>query len=403
MGRVRGGPPAEPGTQVKRRILAITGTRAEYGSMRPVYGAIAAAPDLELELVVTGVHLAAQFKASLAEVDADRYGRLHYVDAGDTAESGAAMAGGLGKTLVAMSQLVAQAQPHVMLLQGDRGEMLAGAMAAAHQNVAIVHMSGGDASGSIDEPIRRAISAFAHLHLTTCAQSGARLLACGEEAGRIVEVGEPALDLIKALRPVPPEELARELDLDLGRPIVLATQHPVTTEAGDAARQVTELLEALSSLALQTVFTYPNTDAGGSAIVRVLQSYAGRPFLRIVPHLGSRKYMSLMKVAAVMAGNSSSGIIEAASFKLPVVNVGTRQYGRTRACNVIDAGYDREEIVRAVKTALHDAAFRSALDRCVNPYGDGNAAGRTVDILRRLRLSPALLAKWIPAGIPLLD
>src|SRR6185503_8402922 len=129
---------------------------------------------------------------------------------------------------------------------------------------------------------------------------------------------------------VPPAELAAELRLDLSRPFVLATQHPVTTEAGDAGAQITETLEALVGLDLQTVFTYPNTDAGGADMVRVLKSYAGRANLRVVPHLGSRKYMSLMKIAAAMVGNSSSGILEAASFRLPVVNVGTRQHGRTR-------------------------------------------------------------------------
>jgi len=388
---------------VTRKVLAVTGTRAEYGAMRPVYAAVAAAPDLELDLVVTGMHLAPQFRASLEEVEGDRYGRLHYVTVSDTAVSGAAMARGLGEAVVAMAGVIEQVRPQVVLLQGDRGEMLAAAIAAAHQNVAIVHMSGGDATGSIDEPIRNAISCFAHVHLTTCAQSGARLLARGESAARVIEVGEPALDVILSLQPVPPEEIALELGLDLARPIVLGTQHPVTTEAADAARQMTETLSALSALGMQTVFTYPNTDAGGAEMVRVLESWAGQPFLRVVPHLGSRKYLSLMRIAAAMVGNSSSGILEAASFRLPVVNVGTRQHGRTRACNVVDVGYDRGAIVKAVRYALSDAGFRAALADCVNPYGDGRAARRTLDVLRGLRLTPALLAKWLPAGEPLLD
>jgi UDP-N-acetylglucosamine 2-epimerase (non-hydrolysing)/GDP/UDP-N,N'-diacetylbacillosamine 2-epimerase (hydrolysing) len=385
-----------------RKILAVTGTRAEYGSMRPVFAAIAAAPGLRLELIVTAMHLAPQFSASLAEIEADRYGALHYVDAGNSAESGAAMARVLGQATVAMADVIERVRPDLMLLQGDRGEMLAAALAAAHQNVAIVHMSGGDATGSIDEPIRNAISSFAHVHLTTCAQSSARLLARGEPPGRVYEVGEPALDVIGSLEAVPAEELAHELGLDFTHPVVIATQHPVTTEAGEAGSQITETLEALAALGLQTVFTYPNTDAGGADMTRILQSYAGRPFLHVVPHLGSRKYLSLMKVAAVMVGNSSSGILEAASFRLPVVNVGTRQHGRTRACNVIDAGYERGAIAGAVKFALGDTGFRKALAGCVNPYGDGNTAARTVDILRRLKLAPALLAKWIPSSGPLL-
>lgn len=386
-----------------RKILAVTGTRAEYGAMRPVFAAIADAPGLELELVVTGMHLAPQFRASLAEIEADRYGLLHHADTGDTAESGAAMARGLGRGIVAMADTIERARPQVVLLQGDRGEMLAGAIAAAHQNVAVVHMSGGDCTGSIDEPLRNAISSFAHVHLTTCAQSSARLIARGEAVGRVFEVGEPALDVIKSMQPVAPEELARDLDLDLSRPIAIATQHPVTTEIGEAACQIAATLDALAQLGMQTVFTYPNTDAGGADMVRVLQSYAGLPFLRVVPHLGSRRYLSLMRIAAVMVGNSSSGVLEAASFRLPVVNVGTRQHGRTRACNVVDAGHDRDAIVKAVRFVLSDPEFRAALAGCVNPYGDGNTATKTVAILRRLRLAPALLAKWLPAGEPLLD
>lgn len=388
---------------MKRKILAITGTRADYGLMRPVFGAIAAAADLELELVVTGMHFAPQFKASLKEIETDRFGKLHRLVTGNAAGSGLDMALALGNMVTATAEVVFRASPDLVLLQGDRGEMLAGAISAAHQNVAIVHMSGGDVSGSIDDSIRNAISSFAHVHLTTCAQSTSRLIARGESPGRVFEVGEPALDVIRSLEYVPPEELARELELDLSQPLALVTQHPVTTEALDAARQITETLEALAALRMQTVFTYPNTDAGGADMERVLRSYTGRPFLRIVPHLGSRTYFSLMKIAAVMVGNSSSGILEAASFKLPAVNIGTRQHGRTRAANVIDVAHDREAIRKAVLFAMNDAGFQRACAHCVSPYGDGRAADKTLDILRRLRLTPALLTKWISLNGPLLD
>src|SRR5262249_2113015 len=317
--------------------------------------------------------------------------------------TGVAMARGLGQMLLAMTGIVERARPDVILLQGDRGEMLAGALAGAHQNVAVVHMSGGDVSGSIDDPMRHAVSSFSHIHLTSRAPSTGGLLARGESADRIFEVGEPALDVIRSLQPVPPQELARELDLDLTRPVVLATQHPVTTEAGAAGRQITETLEALATLGLQTVFTYPNTDAGGAEMLRVLQSYGSRPYLRIAPHLGPRKYMTQMKIAAVMVGSWSRGILEAASFKLPVVNVGTRQHGRTRAGNVIDADYERVAIAEAVQRALHDGVFRRALQAGGNPHGDGGTAPKTVDILRRLKLTPALLAKWLPASEPFLE
>lgn len=386
---------------MSRRVLAVTGSRAEYGSMRPVLRALASHPGFALELIVTGMHLAPQFGGSLAEIKSDAICPMHVVFGGH--ETSGDMALALGAQLAAIVPVMAEVVPDIVLLQGDRGEMLAAAIAAVHRNIVVAHMSGGDRSGSIDDSIRNAITSFAHLHLTTCTSSTQRLIARGEAAQRVFEVGEPALDVIRTLDPVPAAELAAEFGIDLSRPFVLATQHPVTTEAGDAAPQVTATLQALEQLGLQSVFTYPNTDSGGADIVRVLEAWRGRSFLRLVPHLGQRNYLSLMKIASAMVGNSSSGILEAASFHLPVVNIGTRQHGRLRASNVIDAGYDAAAIKRAIRHVLHDATFRRSLPNVINPYGDGTTAARTVDILGRLRITPGLLAKWHEISASFID
>lgn len=360
-----------------------------------MFRAIADTADLELHLIVTGMHLMPEFRSGLEQVRGEEFCRLHYVEMLLGEGAGAAMAQSLGRAILGVVAILQSEQPDILLLQGDRGEMLSGAIAAAHMNIPVVHMSGGDYTGSIDDSFRNAISKLSHIHLTTCDMSSQRLLAMGERSNRIHEVGEPGLDAIKNLERVPAEILANELDLDLSRPIVLATQHPVTTESGRAAWQMKQLLEALTELDLQTVFTYPNSDAGGKEMAQVLESYRGRKFLRIEPNLGSRKYLSLMRVSSVIVGNSSSGIFEAPSFALPAVNIGTRQHGRLRANNVVDVGYEKTEIVKAVRFVLEDHGFRAALRDCRNPYGDGNAAQRTVDILKRLRLAPSLLTKWI--------
>ena len=386
-----------------RSIAAITGTRSDYGLMTPVYREVAAAGDLALDLVVTGMHLLPAFHTSLERLRADGFGKLHYTSPLPDDGTGAGMARSLALCLADVTELWRAARPDIVLLQGDRGEMLAGAIAAAHMNLPVVHMSGGDRTGSIDDSIRNAISRFAHVHLTTCADSSRRLLETGEAANRIFEVGEPGLDLIRELDYVEPAQLAAELGLDLARPVVIATQHPVTTEADAAAWQMRQVLDALEELDLQSVFTYPNSDAGSTEMIEVLESFRGRRFLRIVPDLGSRRYLSLMRVAAVIVGNSSSGIFEAPSFRLPAVNIGTRQHGRLRACNVIDVGYTKQEIAGGLHRALHDRAFREALRDCRNPYGDGHAARRTVDILQRLRLGPALVTKWIASDEALLS
>lgn len=311
------------------------------------------------------------------------------------------MARALGDGVTGMAECMARLDPDLVLVQGDRGEMLAAAMAAAHLDIPVVHMSGGDRTGSIDDTIRNALTSFAHVHLTTCAASSARVIAMGEAPERVFEVGEPGLDVILKLEPLPWPALAGTLGLDPDRPVILATQHPVTTEADRAGAQIQETLEALAATGMTTVFTHPNTDAGCEAIVRALESWGERSFLRVIPHLGSLRYLSLMRHAAVLVGNSSSGIIEAPSFRLPVVNVGTRQHARTRAVNVIDVGYDRGEIRAAIERALHDAEFRRGVAVCVNPYGDGHCAQRTVEILDRLQLDPGFTAKWLPRSEPI--
>jgi GDP/UDP-N,N'-diacetylbacillosamine 2-epimerase (hydrolysing) len=380
--------------EMARKILTITGTRADYGLMTPIYREIAVSIDLDLELIVTGLQLLPEFRGGLEPVLQDNFGRLHYVSMLLGEDSGKAMAQSLGLAIYGMAAVMESVKPDLLLLQGDRIEILAGALAAVPMNIPVVHMSGGDCSGSIDDSIRNALSKLAHLHLTSCNFSAQRLLAMGEKAGRIYTVGEPALDLIKTMKFMPPEELAGEFGVALDWLLVLATQHPVTTEADRAAWQLTQTLEALAELKLPTIITYPNTDSGGRAMMRVLQAYQGHELIRVIPNLGSVKYLSLMRIAAVLVGNSSSGIIEAPSFKLPAVNIGTRQQGRQRAGNVIDVGYDQGEIRRAILYALHDRSFRAGLADCVNPYGDGNTAPRTVGILRRVKLTPALLTKW---------
>jgi GDP/UDP-N,N'-diacetylbacillosamine 2-epimerase (hydrolysing) len=382
---------------MKRKICAITGTRADYGLMRPIFRAIAGHTMLQLDLIVTGMHLIPEFRTSLEAIETDGYGDVHPCSMILSEDSGKAMAQSFGLAVFGMAELLDRLKPDLVLIQGDRGEMLAGALCAAHLNIPIVHMSGGDLSGSIDDSIRNAISKLSHIHLTTCKQSSERLLAMGESPARIREVGEPGLDAIRTMHFLSADTLAKEFGLDLSQPIILGTQHPVTTEAEQGAWQMKQTLGALADLGIQALFTYPNTDAGGREMAATLESYRGRSFLRVVPNLGSEKYLSLMKIAAVLVGNSSSGILEAPSFKIPVVNIGTRQQGRLRASNVLDIDYDRHAIKEAIRVALHDKTFRARLATCANPYGDGYTADKTIDIVKRLKLTKALLTKWIPS------
>lgn len=385
---------------MQRVIVSITGTRADWGLMTPVYDAIGIHDRLRLELVVTGMHLLPEFSSSLEQIKAGFGNHYHVAKMLHSGDDPTAVAQSVGSAIVSMGDIFGTIQPDLLLLQGDRSEMLAAAVTAIHMNIPIVHMSGGDFSGSIDDSIRNAISKIAHIHLATCEASTRRLVEMGEDPRRIFEVGEPGLDLIRKMAFLSFNNVCQKWRLNPERPIALMTQHPVTTESKDSAWQIRQTLEALDELDLQVVLTYPNTDLGGQAMREVIQTYRAREKFKIVENLGSNDYLNLMKYASVIVGNSSSGILEAPSFQVPAVNIGTRQYGRVRACNVIDVDYDKAMIKEAIQTALHDATFRQNLANCRNPYGDGYCAEKTVAILDELSLTPALLNKWLPATRP---
>jgi UDP-N-acetylglucosamine 2-epimerase (non-hydrolysing)/GDP/UDP-N,N'-diacetylbacillosamine 2-epimerase (hydrolysing) len=386
-----------------RRIVSITGSRADYGLMEPVHRVISNDPSLDLHLIVTGMHYLPEFASSLEEVRSDKLGTLHEVAVAADGDSAIAMVKAVGAAMPRFAELFARIEPDVLLLQGDRGEMLAGAIAGAHMNIATVHMSGGDYSGSIDDSVRNAISKLAHFHLTNCRQSSERLRAIGEMPSRIFEVGEPGLDRLLQLDFVPIDILRKELHLPADSPFLVATLHPVTDEADAAAQQMRTLLEALELVAMPVVFTHPNSDHGGKAMREELESRRGKDFLRIVPSLGSRRYLSLLRHAAAVVGNSSSGLFDTPTLKIPAINIGSRQSGRVRAANVVDVDFDKPAIVNAIRHVISDPEYRKKLAGCSNPYGDGHAAERTLDVLKRLRLGRDLVAKWRNASGPFLD
>lgn len=362
--------------------------------MEPVHRALATDPAIDLHLIVTGMHLLPGFASDLAEVRKDKFGRLHEIDMQLGGNSGRTMAQSIGHAVVATAAVLEAVNPDIVLLQGDRGEMLAAAISSAHMNVPIVHMSGGDFSGSIDDSVRNAISKLAHFHLTNCGASTERLVKMSEQPERIVEVGDPGVDRLRTLDFLPFDQLATELKLTPGQPFLVATLHPVTDEADRAGEQMTALLEALEDVGMTVVFTYPNSDRGGVAMRQVLEAWRSKPFIRIEPSLGSKRYLSLLRHAAAIVGNSSSALFDGPSLKIPAVNIGSRQHNRLAVANVVHASHSRAEIVKALRFVLGDAGFRQELAACRNPYGDGRAAERTVGILHRLRLGPSLLAKW---------
>ncbi len=375
-----------------RKIAVITGTRAEYGILKSVLKEIKANPKLNLSLIVIGMHLSAEFGYTVKEIEKDGFRVDAKINVLHREDTKTAMVVSIGRCLIETAKALERIEPGFLLVLGDRSEMLVGAVAATYMRIAIAQIHGGEISGNVDEPVRHAITKLAHVHFPATKESGDRVIKMGEEPWRVHVVGAPSLDMILSGKMLTVEETAAKYDLDLSRPVLLVLQHPVVTEDERAAGQIRETLEALKELGCQTVLIYPNADAGGRRMIEVIKEYERYPIraFKSVPH---EDFLGLMNVVNVMVGNSSSGIIEAPSFSLPVVNVGTRQIGRQRAENVIDAGYNRKEIKAAVQMAICDNEFKEKVKHIKNFYGDGKAGERIAKILSEIKIDKKLLEK----------
>ncbi len=372
----------------------VTVGRSDYGIYRPVLVALRAAVGVELKLFVGGMHLSAAHGRSVTMVEADAFdvaARIEMVLATDTPE-GAAKSLGLG--VIGYAQAFSAWRPDILVVLGDRYEMYAAAVAALPLSIPVAHIHGGELSeGTMDDALRHSMTKLSHLHFVSAEPYARRVRQLGEEPWRVVVSGAPSLDNVNMLPLLGREELASRLGLDLSVAPLLVTFHPVSYDYAQAEWQVNELLEALQTVDRPVVVTAPNADPGGQMLRRSIESFVvNRPSSRFISDLGTQAYFSLMAVSSAMVGNSSSGVIEAASFHLPVVNVGDRQRGRIRTTNVLDVGHRRDEIVDGIRRALAPE-FRNALNDLENPYGDGRAAERILEVLKTVELGPLLVKK----------
>ena len=380
-----------------KKIAVVTGTRAEYGILQPVLRAIQAREELKLLLVVTGMHLSREFGYTVDEIEKDGFGisaRVEMMPGSDTLQ---AMAESVGTGIIGLAKTWQQLKPDIILVLGDRVEPLAAAISGAYMNIPVAHIHGGDSSkGGLDEYARHAITKFSHIHFPVTQKSAGRVIRMGEDEWRVHMVGSPALDVILNEPLIPREKVIKKFGINAAKPLILLVQHPVTTEADKAGEQMTETLEAVVELGYPVILLYPNADAGGRRIIEVVKDYEKRyPFIKVIKSLPRPEYLSLLKNVSVLVGNSSSGMIDASSFGLPVVNIGTRQEGRERGDNVIDVGYARQEIIMAIRRALTDKEFLKVVKKSRNPYGDGKASVRIAEILSSIEKTPRLLQKKI--------
>jgi UDP-hydrolysing UDP-N-acetyl-D-glucosamine 2-epimerase len=389
-----------------RTVAVFTGNRAEYGLQYPILKAIQSHQQLDYRLIVSGAHLEPDFGRTLDEIRNDGF----RIDAEVGIESGAdnrlATPRAIGSGVIAISAALEALNPDLLIVYADRFEGFAAVIAGTQMNIPTAHVEGGDLTegGALDDSVRHAMTKLAHLHFTTNEQATRRVLAMGEEPWRVHTVGLPVIDLIDQGNFASHAEVSEKLSLDLRRPIVLFTQHPVTTELELAGAQVNPSLVALRDVArrgVQVIVTYPNNDAGARAIVDRINELAEEalPGVQIHQSLGRYLYHGILALAreagcrVACAGNSSSGIKETPAFGCPTVNIGSRQTGRLRGSNVIDTGYDREEIVAALDRCLFDDQFRGACRDGVNPYHSGLAGEKIATVLSTIAIDQRLLRK----------
>lgn len=364
-----------------RKVMVLTGKRGGFGAMKPMLRLLRDDPAFELQLIVTDQHLNPRFGRTIAEVEQE-FAVAAAVDIEQMDDSALGRAQALGRCVTRMAETLARLSPDCCVLYGDRGEVLATALAATTLGVPIIHLQGGDVSGSVDEQMRHAMTKLSHMHCPSTAASARRILAMGEEPWRVHVVGDNHIDLIVAGEYFSPEEVGARLNLDPTQPTVVVLQHSETTAPASAYDQMVETLEAVRRLECQTVVVYPCSDVGYQGVIRAIEDLATGPNFRVFHNLDAPVFWGLLAFARVLVGNSSAGIIESPTFRLPVVNIGRRQEGRERASNVVDVSHARDTIFAALRRAMLDESFRAEVASCQQIYGDGRAGVRVVELLR---------------------
>jgi len=377
-----------------RTVGVVTVGRSDYGIYLPVLRKVEVDPELKLHLIVAGMHLSPEFGLTVGAIEADGFHVDEKVEMLLSSDQPEGIAKSMGLGTIGFAQVFARFRPDILLVLGDRFEMHAAAVAALPFKIPVAHIHGGELTeGAMDDALRHSITKLSHLHFVSTEEYARRVRQMGEEPWRVLVSGSPALDNLCLVSLIQREELAARFGLSLNAPPLLVTFHPVTLEFEQAGWQISQLLDALRTVDLPLVFTMPNADTNGRMVAQMIEEFVeSHPSAWLVPNFGRDGYFSMMASAAAMVGNSSSGIVEAPSFALPVVNIGRRQQGRMRAKNVIDVGYEREEILSGIRKAL-SSEFRASLCGLVNPYGNGRAAEVIVQHLKEAVLDDRLLLK----------
>ncbi len=380
---------------MKRTISILTVGRSDFSRYRPVLRALQSRTDVEMRLLATGGHFSPVYGETWREIEAAGFTFEPGLEATLACDTPVAVGKSIAMATAALAQSFARSLPDLLVVLGDRYEMLSGVNAALGFNLPVVHLHGGAVTeGAIDELVRHALTKMSHYHLVSTEEYARRVCQMGEEIWRVKVVGAPGLDELADMATMDLAALTEETGLNLAAGYLLLSFHPVTLELAETEQQIRAVLRAVEESPLPCVITYPNADPGSQGIISAINVYAKAHPKRakVFANAGGKLYTSLMARATAMIGNSSSGLVEAPTFKLPVVNIGIRQDGKIKARNVIDCTCDPSDIAAALQRATSQD-FRASLAALANPYGDGMAGRRIAEILSTLPLDKRLLRK----------
>ncbi|MCD6471488.1 UDP-N-acetylglucosamine 2-epimerase (hydrolyzing) [bacterium] len=374
-----------------RKIAIVTGSRGEYGYIRPVINRIRQDPNIDYFAIATNAHLLTEFGSSIKEFGKDRIKVKEKIYNTLDGYNLVTMAKSLGIFLTQLPEVLDRTKPDIILISGDRGEQLMAAIAGAYMQIPVAHIQSGEISGHIDGITRHAITKFAHIHFCANKEFAERVRKMGEQNFRIFITGAPQLDELFKGKFTEKKQILRKYNLKEDRRIFLLIYHPVAEEYGKELDEVRVILESIKKFDAQIISIFPNSDMGSKQIKEAIERWSNRNF-RIFRNLPRQDYLGILKISDIIVGNSSSAIIEAPVFKIPAINIGPRQSGRLQANNVINVDYNKENIIKAIKKAM-SSSFRENVKKCVSVYGNGNSSSKIVEILKNIKIDDKLLNK----------
>lgn len=380
---------------MKKTICILTATRAEYGLLKPIINKLTKKVEFDTRIVVTGSHLSPEFGLTYREIEKNGFTIDEKIDILLSSDSPSSISKTMGLALINFASYFERLNPDLLIVLGDRYETLAVSIAAMNQKIPIAHLHGGETTeGALDESIRHAISKISYIHFTSTEEYRNRVIQLGEDPNRVFNVGAIGIENIKNEKLLSKEELLKTLNIDNFSMYAMVTYHPVTLEKNTSEIQIINLLNVLSSYKdIAFIISKANADSEGRVINRIIENYIkDKPNLFLFDSLGLKKYLSGLKYCEFVIGNSSSGILEAPSFKIPTINIGDRQKGRIQANSVINCDNSIENIKNSIELAL-SVKFRENLDQVINPYGDGDVSRKVVKEIENILLYDEITLK----------